>query len=257
MFGIIAVARRARGCLHAAQRGSHMRNPKRVSAEGIRSAAATTVSSAAAKRRISDSSITSGGRALITFMRWPATWQKMRCSWKRGTVIELREESGLGSLQRVPGRARDAAFGGAELDRPHQAEAAHVAHDRVALDQRTGQLQQQRADPLGALHQALLVEHPQRGQAGGGSEVVTAEGGAVAHGALHPVEHALEGGARDEHGADRDEAAGERLGDADDVGLQAPVLQRQEAPGAPQPGLYLVADEQRPGRAAALLGAGR
>src|SRR5271170_2972420 len=57
-----------------------MRRPKRVIALGIRSAWATTSASAAARPRTSSSLISSDGRALITFIRWPATWQKIWCS---------------------------------------------------------------------------------------------------------------------------------------------------------------------------------
>jgi hypothetical protein len=42
-----------------------------------------------------------------------------------------------------------AALGLLELDRPHQAEAAHLPHDQRALGQRTGSLQQQLAAPNG------------------------------------------------------------------------------------------------------------
>ena len=99
------------------------------------------------------------------------------------------------------------------------------------------------------------VEHAQRRERGRGRQVVAAERRAVAHGSLHAVEHPLEGRARDEHRADRHEPAGQRLGETDHVGLEPPVLQREEAPGTPDPGLDLIADEQRPRLAAQRLGA--
>ena len=67
----------------------------------------------------------------------------------------------------------------------------------------------------------------------------------MAHRPLHAVEHAVESGARDKHRADRHEPAGQRLGQTDQVRLEPPVLQRQEATGAPNAGLHLIAHQQR------------
>src|SRR5271155_541882 len=133
---------------------------------------------------------------------------------------ELGEEAGLTPLDRLPQRPPGAAPGSAQLDRPHQPEAAHVAHHPVALDQRRRQLEQQRTHARGVGDQVLPVEHPQRGERGRGREVGGAECRAVAHGPLHPVEHPLERSARYEHGADWHKPARERLGEADHVGLE-------------------------------------
>src|ERR1039458_5872630 len=162
----------------------------------------------------------------------------------------------MGPLDDVPHRAPATTGGRVELDRPHQAPSAHVADDLVALDQRPGQLEQQLAQPCGALNQSLTVDHRQRRERGSGREIVAAEGRAVAHTALHTVEHAVTDRRRHEDPTDRREAARERLRDADDVGVKAPVLEREEAPGASEPRLHLVADEQRAVLAAGLLRAG-
>ena len=71
--------------------------------------AAIVSSSAAAKRRISSSSTISAGSALIVFMRCPATWQRMRCSWNSGTVI---------SWENSPGWRRSTASHSARPTRP-------------------------------------------------------------------------------------------------------------------------------------------
>ena len=66
------------------------------------------------------------------------------------------------------------------------------------------------------------------------------------HAVEHPVEHLAPAGDR----ADRDEAAGQRLGEQHEVGLDPPVLRRQKAPGPPHAGLDLVGDQQGAVRAA-------
>ena len=58
-----------------------------------------------------------------------------------------------------------------------------------------------------------------------------------------------------QHGADRHVAAGQRLGEQHHVGLDVPVLDREEAAGAAEAGLDLVGDEQRAVFAAELGGA--
>ena len=52
-----------------------------------------------------------------------------------------------------------------------------------------------------------IVDHAKRRERSGGSKVIAAERGAVAHAALHPVENAVAHLARYEHAADRHEAA--------------------------------------------------
>ena len=78
-----------------------IRTPKRPSAEGMRSAAATTVSSAEAKRRISDSSITSAGQRLDDVHAVSGDLAEDPVLWKRGTVR---------SCAKRPGWARSIAF---------------------------------------------------------------------------------------------------------------------------------------------------
>ena len=62
-------------------------------------------------------------------------------------------------------------------------------------------------------------------------------------GLVHAAEHLVEDALAAEHGADRDVAARERLGDQHHVGLDAPMLDRQELAGAPETRLDLVGDE--------------
>ena len=54
---------------------------------------------------------------------------------------ELREQAGLAMLDHSHSDRRAADRGGAELDRPHQAEPAHVGDDLVAIDQRSSSAQ--------------------------------------------------------------------------------------------------------------------
>ena len=77
-------------------------------------------------------------------------------------------------------------------------------------------------------------------------EVVLGKGRAVHHRAIHAVEHLVEDPFARQHGADRHVSAGQRLRQQHHVGLDAPVLDREEAPGTAEAGLDLVGDEQCP-----------
>ena len=71
------------------------------------------------------------------------------------------------------------------------------------------------------------------------------EGRAVHDGAIHLVEDLVEDALARQQRADRHVAAGQRLCQQHHVGLDIPVLDREEAAGAPDAGLDLVGDEQR------------
>ena len=72
---------------------------------------------------------------------------------------------------------------------------------------------------------------------------------------LERVEDAVVDRARHEQRADRDVAARERLRDRNEIGLEPPALECEEAPGPAQTRLHLVDAEERPVAAAELLGA--
>ena len=75
----------------------------------------------------------------------------------------------------------------------------------------------------------------------------------MAEGVLERVEHGVVDPVAHQQRADRDVAAGERLRDRHQVGLEAPVLGGEQPPRAPEPGLHLVEAEERPVAAAQLL----
>ena len=64
-------------------------------------------------------------------------------------------------------------------------------------------------------------------------------------GAVHLVEDLVEDALARQQRADRHMAAGQRLRDQHHVGLDVPVLDREETAGAAHAGLDLVGDEQR------------
>ena len=170
------------------------------------------------------------------------------------------------SWEKRPGCARSNAIHVARAERPSggPSSIAHISprprtSRTIAWRSTSGRVSSSSSSPIRSARSTRPSCSSTRSVASarGGGEIVAAEGGAVAHGALHAVEDPVEGGAGDEHRADRDEAPGERLGDADHVGLQTPVLQREKAPGAPKAGLHLVADEQRARLAAKPLRAGQ
>ena len=90
----------------------------------------------------------------------------------------------------------------------------------------------------GVLDHAFLDQHPQRGAGDGAGQRIAAEGRAV----LAGLQHAQHLGVR-EHGRDRIEAAGQRLADQGQVGLDALVLLGEQLAGAAEPGLDLVEDQ--------------
>ena len=158
---------------------------------------------------------------------------------------QLSDQAWLAALHEVPGSPSPTRAGRAQLERPHEAKAAHLSHQLVALHERAGQLEQPLPHGRGAIDQRGVVELTQGGQRRRGGQVVLREGRAMDNGALHAVEDAIEDVPRREHRANRHVAAGQRLGEHDDVRAQLPVLERQEAAGATEPGLDLVEREQR------------
>src|SRR5205807_7176207 len=88
-------------------------------------------------------------------------------------------------------------------------------------------------------------------------EVATAEGRSVDDAAFHRVEGGVEHAAAGQQRARRHVTTRERLGQRDQIRLNAPVLEGQEPAGAPETGLNLVDDQQRAVAPAQLLGAGQ
>ena len=132
-----------------------------------------------------------------------------------------------------------------ELDRPQEPEPAHVAHDVVALDERKRQLEQTLSEARGSRDEVLLVELVQRREPGGHRELVRRERRAVRERVLERVEHGFVHGLRHQQRADRHVAAGERLRDGHEIGLEPPVLEREELSRAPEARLHLVDAEER------------
>ena len=94
------------------------------------------------------------------------------------------------------------------------------------------------ADGIGALDELLLLDHVQHRQ-GGGAGDRRAGIGAAEPARLGGVDHR---GTAD-HGRER-EAAGQRFGDGDHVGLHAGMLDAEHPAGAAEAGLHLVDDQQ-------------
>ena len=124
-----------------------------------------------------------------------------------------------------------------ELDRQHPAEAANVADLGPAALPGLEAGPHRLADRGRPLDQAFVLDHVEHGERGRDRNRVADEraadtaGGGRVHD-LRPAEHA---GEREPH---RD-----RLGDGDQVGLDAEVLDREEPAGPCEAALHLVADE--------------
>jgi hypothetical protein len=142
----------------------------------------------------------------------------------------------------------------AELDRPGQAEPAHVAHDVELVNERPRPFEQPPAEPGALLHEALLAQLVQCREAGRHRELVRREGGAVRHRMRHRVEDRFVHRAGHEERTRGDVASGEGLGQRDEVRLEPPVLEGEHPARAAEAGHHLVDAEERPVAAAELLG---
>ncbi len=157
-------------------------------------------------------------------------------------VISSRPRSSAAALTACASSFEGAARRGVrdQLDREHRAETADVADRRPALLPGEHPRADRLADERGALDQTLLVDHVEHGEPRRQRDRIADVGPADAA-ALRGV-HDL-GAAED---AGERQPARDRLGDADQVRLDAGMLDREEAAGAAEPGLHLVDDEHDP-----------
>ena len=132
-------------------------------------------------------------------------------------------------------RAR--GVGRIDLDADQQALAAHFGDRRVVDRAQLGE--QLVAAHARLLAQALAQQQVERGDADRRGERVAAEGAAVVAGMED--RHDLLAG---EEGADRQQAAAERLAEHQAVGADAFVVAGEQRAGAAEAGLHLVADQQ-------------
>ena len=130
------------------------------------------------------------GRALTTFMRWPATWQRIRCSWNSGTVTSWAKSPGC-ARSTAPQTERRGPARAARARSPTSARArARRGRPRSARPAASVSSSSRSPSRSRSLDEALALEHPQRGKPGRRGEVVAAERRAVADAALHAVEDA-------------------------------------------------------------------
>src|SRR5581483_4287304 len=154
-------------------------------------------------------------------------------------AVDARLREQQAALQRLLDHVRG-DLAAVELHREHRAEPADVADARPALLPGEHPRADRIADHGRTLDEALLLDHVEDGERRRLRDGVPDVG--AAHAArlrgideLRLAEHA---GERDTH---RD-----RLGDRDQVRLHAVVLDREEAAGAREAALYLVADHYDP-----------
>jgi len=152
----------------------------------------------------------------------------------RANALLSMTEHGLGllaadSLQ----RASELAAAGHANER----ERRHIAATRLCA---AGQWQQA-CDTW----ERILLDHPQARDRRGHGHVVLAEGVGVDDAALHRVEHAVHHLWRGDDSPHRHEPARQRLGAADDVGLDiGPVLKGEPLARPAQAALHFVEDQQ-------------
>ena len=194
----------------------------------------------------SASPMISGGISLITSMWSPDTWVRIRCRWNRATTtICANSPTRAFCSMAQPALAfrPDGLPNSMPIIRPAP---AHVLDQVEAVGQRGEPGAQRLARPGGVLHQALVLDDRERRQPGRHRQRAALERGAVHHDLVHGRVDRAEDLVRREHRADRDVAAGQRLGHGDDVRPHVLVLVGEELAGPAEPGLHLVADQQRP-----------
>ncbi len=167
---------------------------------------------------------------------------------RRGHVHDVPERTEMGSprargLVHAPAGPRQVAGVAREVERADHAERAHGRD--------SGQLRHRgegARDPLGpglrAPEHALVLEDPEHLERDGGAERVSAEGVAVVEGALRGAEEALEDAPRRESRSHRQDASGQALRGAQQVGRDSGVRTGPHRAGASVAGEDLVEDEQ-------------
>ena len=204
------------------------------------------------KRSSSGSGRLSGGSTLTTFMPWPATWVRMRCRVNSGTTT---------SWAKMPGCRRSSIR---YVRRPRSGSPSSIAHirpsprtsrtdgwrspsSRVSSSSRSPSRAERSTRPSRVeLVAASRAPPPSPGRSARRSSRARRRSpssrrrrrGRCRAGRSAPTGHV---------------AARERLRHRDEVGLEAPVLEREHAAGAAEAGLHLVDAEERPVAAAELL----
>ena len=178
------------------------------------------------------------------FTLCPATWLRIRCSVNSGTTT---------SWAKIPGCIRSSMR---QVVRPASGSPNSIAH----ISPRPAHVlrRPRSARPAGASARAgarragrdastSCRSSSSRSVASPATiaEVVRRERRAVAERVLERVEDGLVDGVAHQQRADRHVAAGERLRDRDQVGLETPVLGREHAARAAEAGLHLVEAEER------------
>ena len=151
-------------------------------------------------------------------------------------------------------RRRSGRLRRAELESDHEAEPADVVEHLVPLAQGLRRGFERPAGLGGAFDDVLVVEGGERRQSGDHGELVATERGRVLECLLDRAVDASEDLVRREHGAHRDVSTRQCLRHRDDVGLEIPVLVREELSRAAETGLHLVDHEQGLVAVAQLLG---
>ena len=156
---------------------------------------------------------------------------------------ELREEAGLHPLDQPPRQLPDS---GSPNSIAHISPSPRTSRT-TSNSSTSGRVSSSSCSPSRAVcsTRSLLVELVQRREAGRHRELVRRERRAVRDRVLHRVVDRLVHGARHQQRADRDVAARERLRDRNEIGLEPPVLEREQLAGAAEAGLHLVDAEER------------
>ena len=200
---------------------------------------------------MSDSVTTSGGIALITFTWCPATWASTRCLEKSGPIT---------SCEKKPGWIRSSS----RQERCREAGSSNsIAHSRPSP--RTSFTDSYRSD---SGRVSSSSSSPMRAECStrplSASSWSVASPAAIARSFGAKVEPCAVPCSSESNTASctlcrsssapvGDVAARERLRDGDEVGLEPPVLQGEQLPGAPEARLHLVDAEERPVAPAELL----
>src|SRR6185312_3636707 len=157
-----------------------------------------------------------------------------------GAASEKQDAAFEGEFQNAValfGRSGPGLFIGDDFYADHEATAADIAHQFVFCGPISEALEHVVANFGGVFQQALVFDHVERSESSGQADGIASEGGGV--GAGDPVH---DFGAA--HGDAERHAGGNALGDADDIGLDAGMLDGPPLSGAARAALHFVHNQQ-------------
>ena len=156
----------------------------------------------------------------------------------------MAKQPAVRCLKQIPGCLERQRTRRTKLDAYHQAFSANLFDEFVALYHPLERGEQARTCPFRVLHQPFGFNHLKCGKSGRHGQIVLGKCRPMHDGTVHSIENLVEYPFAGQHRANRDMPAGQRLGQQNDVGLDAPMFAGKKAPGSPKSGLDFIGNKQ-------------